>query len=241
MPLARASRWILSAGRNRNFRPPAHGEAVVGRAEAVAHSTRRVHISLRDPSPPRPRTSFREHAPPLNLPVLGQVGWQVHAGGGHAGADSTVKMITNEAELPYPQGHDHPLGCRHLHLLEDARQRDRGHHLGGSSSVWRCSRRGLACSSSSPSGDESFCNCLEHTWNVMMLCSPVRLAGLATLQPVLFGRACFGACVCCPGSTRVVQTCAVTCHRSSTTYPSRPPSLEERVGRVRVWSDQGHS
>ena len=109
MPLARASSLILSAGRNRNFRPPAHGEAVVGRAEALAHSTRRVHISLRDPSPPRPRTSSYDHAPPLNLPVWGQVGWQVHAGGGHAGADSTVKMITNEAELPCPQGHDHPL------------------------------------------------------------------------------------------------------------------------------------
>ena len=148
MFLATASRLILSAARNRNFRPPAHGEAVVGRAEALAHSTRRVHISLRDPSPPRPRTSTHDHPPPLNLPVWGQVGWQVPAGGGHAGADSTVKMITNEAELPCPQGHDHPLGCRHLHLLEDARQRDRGHHLGGSSSVWRCSRRGLACSSS---------------------------------------------------------------------------------------------
>ena len=44
-------------------------------------------------------------------------------------------MITNEAELPYPQGHDHPLGCCHLHLLQDAPQRGRGHHLGGSSSV----------------------------------------------------------------------------------------------------------
>ncbi len=84
-----------------------------GRAEALAHSTRRVHISLRDPSPPRPRTSTHDHPPPLNLPVWGQVGLQVPAGGGHAGADSTVKMITNEAELPCPQGHDHPLGCRH--------------------------------------------------------------------------------------------------------------------------------
>ena len=231
----------MSACRNRILHPLTRDEPLVGREEGPAHSTRRGHISLRDPSPPRPRTSFREHAPPLNLPVWGQVGWQVHAGGGHAGADSTVKMITNEAELPCPQGHDHPLGCRHLHLLEDARQRDRGHHLGGSSSAWRCSRRGLACSSSSPSGDESFCTCLEHTWNMMMPCSPVRLAGLVTLQPVLFGRAFFGACVCCPGSTRVVQTCAVTCHRSCTTYLSPPPSLEERVGRVRVWSDQGHS
>ena len=231
----------MSAGRNRNFRPPTHGEPLVGREEGPAHSTRRVHISLRDPSPPHPRTSFRDHAPPLNLPVLGQVGWQVHAGGGHAGADSTVKMITNEAELPCPQGHDHPLGCHYLHLLEDARQRDRGHHLGGSSSVWRCSRRGLACSSSSPSGDESFCTCLEHTWSVMMLCSTVRMAGLVTLQPVLFGRAFFGACVCHSVSKRVVQTCAVTSHRSLTTYPSRPPSLEEHRGPMQVTADQGHS
>ena len=98
--LPRASGEILSAGRNRNFRPPARGEAGVGRAEALAHSTRRVHISLRDPSPPRPRTSSREPAPPLNLLVWGQVGWQVHAGGGHAGADSSVKVIFNVADLP---------------------------------------------------------------------------------------------------------------------------------------------
>ena len=163
------------------------------------------------------------------------------AGGSHARADSTVKMTTNEAALLGPQGHDHPLGCRHLHPLEDAPQRDRGHHLGGSSSVWRCSRRGLACSSSSPSGDESFCTCLEHTWNMMMTCPPARLAGLVTLQPVLFGRAFFGAWCAALGARGVVQTCAVTSHRSGTTYLSLPPSLEERVGRVRVWSDQGHS
>ena len=100
MFLAPASSLILSAARNRIFRPPAHGEAVVGRAEALAHSTRRVHISLRDPSPPRARTLTFDHPPPLNLPVLGQVGWQVHAGGGHAGADSSVKVIFNVADLP---------------------------------------------------------------------------------------------------------------------------------------------
>ena len=48
---------------------------------------------------------------------------------------STVKMTTNEAALLGTQGHDHPLGYRHLHPLGDAPQRDRGHHLGGSSSV----------------------------------------------------------------------------------------------------------
>ena len=149
----------------------------------------------------------------------------MHAGGGHARADSTVRMITNEAALLGPQGHGHPLGCRHLHPLEDAPQRDRGHHLGGNSSVWRCSRRGLACSSSSSSGDASFCTCWEHTWNVLKLRSLMRIVEFVTLQPVLSRSAFFGACVCSRVSTRVVQTCAVTCHRPYTTNscPTAPP------------------
>ena len=165
----------------------------------------------------------------------------MRAGGGHARADSTVRMITNKVALLGPQGHDHPLGCRHLHLLGDAPQRHRGPHLGASSSVRWSSRKGLACSSSSSSGDESFCTCWEHTWNLMMLCSLMRMARLVTLQPVLSGRAFFGACVCCRVSTRVVQTCAVTCHRPSTTHPSPPPTLEERGGCFQVRADQGHS
>ena len=74
---------------------------------------------------------------PPNSAVLGKGGLaaQVRAGGGHAGADSTVNMITNEAALLGPQGHGHPLGCRYLHLLGDAPQRHRGPHLGASSSV----------------------------------------------------------------------------------------------------------
>jgi len=119
-------------------------------------------------------------------------------------------MTTNEAALLGPQGHNHPLGCRHLHPLEDAPQRDRGHHLGGSSSVWRCSRRGLACSSSSSSRDESFCTCLEHAWSAMKLSSFMRMGELLAQQPVLSGAVVFGVCACCRVSTRVVQTCAVT-------------------------------
>ena len=109
--------------------------------------------------------------------------------------------------------------------LEDAPQRDRGHHLGGSSSVWRCSRKELAYSSSSSSSDESFAPALEHAWNMMMLCSLMRIVECVTLQPVLSGRALFGACVCCRVSTRVVQTCAVTCHGPYTTNscPTAPP------------------
>ena len=138
------------------------------------------------------------------------MGWQLRAGGGHARADSTVKMITHGAALLGPQGHDHPLGCRYLHLLGDAPQRDRGHHVGGSSSVWRSSRRGLACSSTSSSSDESFCTCLEHVRNVMNLCSSMRMAELLAQQPLLSGAVVFGACVCGRVTTRLVQTCAVT-------------------------------
>ena len=109
--------------------------------------------------------------------------------------------------------------------LEDAPQRDRGHHLGGSSSVWRCSRKELAYSSSSSSSDESFAPALEHAWNMMMLCSLMRIVECVTLQSVLSGKAFSGACVCCRVSTRVVQTRAVTCHRPYTTNscPTAPP------------------
>ena len=119
-------------------------------------------------------------------------------------------MITHGAALLGPKGHDHPLGCRYLLLLGDAPQRHRGPPLGGSSSVWRSSRRGLACSSASSSSDESFCTCLEHARNVMNLCSFMRMAELLALQPLLSGAVVFGACVCGRVTTRLVQTCAVT-------------------------------
>ena len=161
------------------------------------------------------------------------------AGGSHARADSTVKMTTNEAALLGPQGHGHPLGCRHLHSLEDAPQRDRGHHLGGSSSVWRCSRRGLACSSSSSSSDESFCTCLEHAWSAMKLCSFMRMGELLAQQPVLSGAVVFGVCVCCRVSTRVVQTCAVTLRGSvgSTRRVIHPNITIYTPGRVHTKQD----
>ena len=196
MALAGASSQKMAAARNRSFHPLAREEALVGRAEAVAHSTRRVHISVRDPSPPRPspKDISPGSAPPVPRipPFFGQVGWQVRAGGGHARADSTVKMITHGAALLGPQGHDHPLGCRYLPLLGDAPQRDRGHHLGGRSSVWRSSRRGLACSSTSSSSDESFCTCLKHARNVMNLCSFMCRAELLAQQPALSGAVVFG-------------------------------------------------
>ena len=148
-------------------------------------------------------------------------------------------MTTNEAALLGPQGHDHPLGCRHLHPLEDAPQRDRGHHLGGSSSVWRCSRRGLACSSSSSSRDESFCTCLEHAWSTMKLSSFMRMGELLAQQPVLSGAVVFGVCVCCCVSTRVVQTCAVTLRGSvgSTRRVIHPNITIYTPGRVHTKQD----
>ena len=59
----------------------------------------------------------------------------------------TVKTTTYEAALQGLQEGDHPLGCRHRHRLGHDHRRDRGHHLGASSSVWRSTRRGVACSS----------------------------------------------------------------------------------------------
>ena len=95
-------------------------------------------------------------------------------------------------------------------LLGDAPQRHRGHHLGASSSVWRSSRRGPACSSTSSSSDASFCTCLEHARNVMELCSFMRRAEWLAQQPLLSGAVVFGACVCGRVTTRLVQTCVVT-------------------------------
>eukprot|EP00964_Phaeocystis_antarctica_P089095 scaffold56777_cov64-Phaeocystis_antarctica.AAC.1 len=105
-------------------------------------------------------------------------------------------MTTHGAALLGPQGHGHPLGCRYLHLLGDTPQHHRGPPLGGSSSVRLSSRRGLACSSTSSSSDESFCTCLEHARNVMNLCPFMCRAELLAQQPVLSGAIVFGACVC---------------------------------------------
>ena len=162
------------------------------------------------------------------------------AGGSHAQADSTVKMTTNKAALLGPQQHGHPLSCRHLHALQDAPQRGRGHHLGGSSSVCAVLSRWPACSSTSSSTAEFFCTCLEPLPIVLKLCLFVCVAGSVAQQPVLSETVVFGACVCGRVSTGVVQTCAVTYHRSFITYTSRPPTLEKHRGRMQVRADQGH-
>ena len=52
---------------------------------------------------------------------------------------------------------------------------------------------------------------------------------------------CVRVLSCEPRARVVVQTCAVTCHRPSTTQPSPQPTLEERRGRMLVTADQGHS
>ena len=149
-------------------------------------------------------------------------------------------MITHGAALLGPQGHDHPLGCRYLHLLGDAPQRHRGPPLGGSSSVWRSSRRGLACSSASSSSDESFCTCLEHARNVMNLCSSMRMAELLAQQPLLSGAVVFGACVCGRVTTRLVQTCAVTL-REHVGSSRRPWSGNKKISADgHVHTKQGH-
>ena len=83
----------------------------------LLHETKRSSETLKDPRIRRavstlvyatPLHPAQRHLPvnlhpPNSAPFFGQVGWQVHAGGGHAGADSTVKMTTHEAALLGPQ------------------------------------------------------------------------------------------------------------------------------------------
>ena len=80
------------------------------RLGTLPHETKRSSDALKDPSIRRavstlvyatPLHPAQRHLPvnlhpPNSAPFFGQVGWQVHAGGGHAGADSTVKMTTHE-------------------------------------------------------------------------------------------------------------------------------------------------
>ena len=105
----------------------------------------------------------------------------------------------------------------------------------------QCSSRWPACSSPLSSSAESFCSCLEQASTVLKSCLFVCVAGSVAQQPVLSETVVFGACVCGRVSTGVVQTCAVTYHRSFITYTSRPPTLEKHRGRMQVTADQGHS
>ena len=73
-----ATSCISSSGEIANFHPPARGDAFVECREALSHSTRSVHISLRDPSPPRPRTSSHDHSPPLILGAEHMCSTRVH-------------------------------------------------------------------------------------------------------------------------------------------------------------------
>ena len=105
----------------------------------------------------------------------------------------------------------------------------------------QCSSRWPACSSPLSSSAESFCSCLEQASTVLKSCLFVCVAGSVAQQPVLSETVVFGECVCGRVSTGVVQTCAVTYHRSFITNTSRPPTLEKHRWRMQVTADQGHS
>jgi hypothetical protein len=68
--------------------------------------------------------------PPNSAVFRAGVGWQVHAGGGHAGADSTVKMITHEAAVHCCALKDMTTlwAAATFMSLGDAPQRHRGPH-----------------------------------------------------------------------------------------------------------------
>jgi hypothetical protein len=184
------------------------------RLGTLPHETKRSSDALKDPSIRR-AVSTLVYATPLHpaqrhLPVnLHPPNSAVLGAGGLAGAcrrrPCWSKMNRQD---------DHPRGC----TAGPSRTRPPS-GLPPPSSSWRCpstpprptswwqqqrsvvltQRAGLLFTS----GDESFCTCLEHRWNFMMLCSLMRMARLVTLQPVLSVLEDFLRCVrvCCRVST----------------------------------------
>ena len=94
-----ATSRILSSGRMPNFHPPARGDAFVECREALSHSTRSVHISLRDPSPPRPRTSSHDHSPPPKRLTLLAAGLAGASSNDHAAAKLSRQLSSRCAAL----------------------------------------------------------------------------------------------------------------------------------------------
>ena len=90
---------VISQQQDRNFHPPAQDEALVECREALSHSTRSVHISLRDPSPPRPRTSSHDHSPPPKRLTLLAAGLAGASSNDHAAAKLSRQLSSRCAAL----------------------------------------------------------------------------------------------------------------------------------------------
>ena len=132
MPLGGASSEIMARGQNPNFSRAKHGERERAAHEAPPHRDRGIAISLREANSWREVSSSVNLHPPF-LRSCARAVWQVSSWCGrrerHAGADSTVKVITNGLELQHPAAQGLPPPGRRLHHGGAGLRRRRRLHL----------------------------------------------------------------------------------------------------------------
>ena len=117
---------------NPDFHPSKHDEGGTAALEAPAHRHRDGHFSLREANSSRAVSlPMTLHPPPTAH--ISSVLWQVSSWcgrrGRHAGADSTVKMITTAPEARHPAAGGAPPPSRRLHPGGAGRRRRRRLHL----------------------------------------------------------------------------------------------------------------
>jgi len=131
----------MAAPENRDFSPPKHDERERAALEAGAHGLRDAAISLCEANSSRAvRLAVTLHPPFLCSHAHAL--WQVSSWCGgrerHAGADSTVKMITNGLELRHPGADGASPPSRRLHPGGAGRRlRPRLHLRAGLPTLWR--------------------------------------------------------------------------------------------------------
>ena len=126
------SSQTLAAAENIDFSPPKHDERKGAVLEGPAHRLRNAAISLREANSSRAVRSPMSPHPPFLCPhahALWQVSRLVLPQPQRAGADSTVKMITNGQELRHPAAEGPPPPDWRLHLGGAGRRRRRRLHL----------------------------------------------------------------------------------------------------------------
>ena len=119
-------------GENRNFNSPKRDDGNAAALEGPAHRVRDAAISLREANSSRAvRLPVNLHPPSAHscAHALWQVSRLVRPQPRHAGAHSTVKMITNGLELRHPAAEGPPPPGRRLHPGGAGRRRRRRLHL----------------------------------------------------------------------------------------------------------------
>ena len=123
-----SSSEIMARGQNPNFSRAKHGERERAAHEDTSHRDRDASFSLREANSSREVSSSVNLHPPL-LRSCAPAVWQVSSWCGrreqHAGADSSVKMITNASEARHPVADGAPPPSRRLHHGGAGRRRRR--------------------------------------------------------------------------------------------------------------------